>query len=627
MHRSHYPLRFQYSCRSRLLAAAITTVCATPLHAANYSNAVFFGDSLSDAGTFKSQSLIQQFAPEGGKFTTNPGPIWSEVVAQTLGHPTVPANQNGTDYAEGGARVTQLPGYPNQLFIANATPVQNQISNYLSATGGVADKNALYSVWAGANDVFALQSGDAAYNALPMTQVADNLTAQIARLRNAGARYIIVPNLPDIGTTPGAITDGATAQAQATQYVQTFNHELYSQLAAQGIRVIPIDTYGLLHQIMNDAAKFGFTDISTPACTQTFPSSSSLVCQPSDYAPDSNLTHIFADGVHPTTATHQILADYVLSVLAAPQQVAMMADSSIAARSALHDLLRAQLQGGAATRKQTGRNVWISAQGESLDRSNENIDPGTDQSGYHFALGMDFQINPQFVAGAALSIENSSADYAQDRGDYSQRDVTLSAYGSWQSDPWFARGALSYGDLRYDLRRRVPLGISSYTANGNTDGRDLSAQLEGGYEFAFDRFVTGPVLGLLAQDLRIDSFDESDAGVIDLGYGTQHRHTLVGSAGWQFAYRAQNFQPYGRIAVDRDFEDNQHSIDVSALSVPEALPFTMPVEGPGRTRYTAELGLSGALPGGANFNIGAAQHFAQDNQRDFQIFGGVSVAF
>lgn len=627
MFRFHCSHRSHYSRRLHLLAAAIAAVCATQVHAADYSNAIFFGDSLSDAGTYIGQPPVAGVYSIAGKFTTNPGPVWSEIVASKLGHPTAPSNQGGTDYAAGGARVDALPGYPNDSnvpFIQAAPPISNQITSYLTATGGRADSHALYSVWAGANDLFALQDGDAAYNALPMTQVADNLTTQIARLKNAGARNIVVVNLPDIGTTPGSISDGLAAQAQGTLYSQTFNHELFSQLAAQGIRVIPIDAYGLLHQLMSDAAKFGFTNINTAACTGL---PSSLFCSSADYAPGTDQTYIFADRDHPTSGTHKFLADYVISILAAPQQVAMLADSTVAERSALHDLLRAQLIGGDSVRKTTGRNIWISVQGQTLDRANVQTNPGTDESGYHFAIGADFQIDPQFVAGAALSIANTSADYAQHRGDYSQRDVTLSAYGNWESDPWFARGALSYGDIHYNLHRRVPLGISSYTANGNTSGGDLSAQLEGGYELTFDRFVTGPVLGLLAQDLRIDSFDESNAGVIDLGYATQRRHPLVGSAGWQFEYRAQTFKPYARISVDRDFEDNQHSIDVSALSVSEALPFTMAVDGPGRTRYTAQLGLSGALPGGANFNIGATQHFAQDNQRDLQLFAGIALGF
>ena len=614
-------------CPIRFSLLALVTACTTQLHAADYSNAIFFGDSLTDAGTYVGQPPIAGIYDIAGKFTTNPGPVWSEIVAANLGHPTAPANQGGTDYAAGGARVTAQPGYPNSPFvpfIQAAPSVRDQITSYLNSTGGRADSHTLYTVWAGANDVFALQDGGAAYNALPMSQVADNLSVQVARLRDAGARYIVVPNLPDIGTTPGAIADGATAQAQATQYVQTFNHELYAQLASQGIQVIPIDTYGLLHQVMNDAPKFGITNINTAACTNV---PSSLTCTGANYAAGNNQTYIFADDVHPTTAIHQILADYVLSVLAAPQQVALLADTTITARGALHDLLRAQLIGGDNARQTSGRNIWISVQGQTLDRRNDSLYSGSDASSYHFSTGVDFQVEPKLVMGAALSIANGSADYAQNHGGYSLRDVTLSAYGSWHSDPWFARGALSYGDTAYDLDRRVPLGVSSYTASGTTDGRDISVQFEGGYEVTFDRFVTGPVLGVLGQDLQIDSFNENGGGVIDLGYGTQRRHSLVGNAGWQFAYRTPHFQPYAQISVDRDFEDNQHNIQVSALSIPEALPFTMPVEGPGRTRYTAQLGLSGALPGGATFNVGATQHFAQDNYRDWQIFGGISLGF
>lgn len=612
--------------RYRLIVSIIVATCTTSLHAAEYSHAVFFGDSLSDAGTYVGQPPVAGIYPVVGKFTTNPGPIWSEVLAADLGHAVIPSNQGGTDYAAGGARVTAQPGYPNNPFtpfIIAAPPISDQISSYLNTAGGRADSHALYSVWAGANDLFALQDGAAAYNALPMAQVADQLTAQISRLKSAGARYILVPNLPNIGTTPSSIQDGPAAAAQATQFAQEYNHELFRSLAAQGIHVIPIDTYSLLQQVMNDAARFGFTNINQPACSTP----SALFCSSVDYTTGTDQTYIFADGVHPSTATHKILADYVLGILSAPQQIALMADSTIAARSAWHDLLRAQMIGGENARKKTGRNVWISVQGETLDRDNMRTDPGSDEDGYHFAIGMDFQINPQFVTGAALSINHSDADFARDRGNYSQRDVTLSAYGSWQNDPWFARGAVSYGDNNYSIHRRVPLDIAAYTANGDTDGRDLSAQIEGGYQFTLGNFINGPVLGLLAQDLRIDGFDEKNGGVIDLGYGAQRRHSLIGSAGWQFAYRAQNWMPYARIAVDRDFEDNQHSVEISALSVPEALPFSMPVEGPGRTRYSAQLGVNGALLDAANFNIGVAQGFGQDDMRDMQVFAGISLGF
>lgn len=61
--------------RIAALATCLTAVAAVPAAAADYSSTIFFGDSLTDSGAF--QSLL----PVGGKFTTNPGPVWAETVA------------------------------------------------------------------------------------------------------------------------------------------------------------------------------------------------------------------------------------------------------------------------------------------------------------------------------------------------------------------------------------------------------------------------------------------------------------------------------------------------------------------------------------------------------------------
>ena len=47
----------------------------------NFSNVVVFGDSLSDSGNFGSLQPL----PPGSSFTTNPDPVWSEIVAEIFG--------------------------------------------------------------------------------------------------------------------------------------------------------------------------------------------------------------------------------------------------------------------------------------------------------------------------------------------------------------------------------------------------------------------------------------------------------------------------------------------------------------------------------------------------------------
>ena len=110
---------------------------------------VSFGDSLSDAGTYSQIKL----GFGGGRFTTNPGQVWTQNVAQYYGDTLQPANQGGfgiplqatggLGYAQGGSRVTQQPGIghadasvPNADYAqATTTPIADQVKQYVSQHG------------------------------------------------------------------------------------------------------------------------------------------------------------------------------------------------------------------------------------------------------------------------------------------------------------------------------------------------------------------------------------------------------------------------------------------------------------------------------------------------------------
>ena len=300
-------------------------VCAVGLSAASgpataqFNQFYFFGDSLSDAGSFK-----PVLPPGTGKFTTNPGPIWAEVLAQRYGSTATPANQGGNDFAEGGARVTQLPGVPASPPTGTATPVAVQVQHFLAR--GAVDPKALYSVWAGSNDLF-FQLGLAQAGPITPADVQANLATaavqvvqQVGILNAAGARHIIVFNLPDVGSTPFGRSSGQGPQITALSAF--FNSTLSSGLDALHVDVIRLNVFSLLNEVVADPATYGFTNASSPACTVP-----SLLCTSSTLVtPNAAQTYVFADGVHPTTAGHQVIADYAASVLEAPQKIGLLAD-------------------------------------------------------------------------------------------------------------------------------------------------------------------------------------------------------------------------------------------------------------------------------------------------------------
>ena len=90
----------------RTALAAALALATAPAFAQTYSQTIFFGDSLTDSGHFR-PVLIQVAGPQAailGRFTTNPGLVWSEQLADFYAAAAVSANQGGSNYAVGGAR-------------------------------------------------------------------------------------------------------------------------------------------------------------------------------------------------------------------------------------------------------------------------------------------------------------------------------------------------------------------------------------------------------------------------------------------------------------------------------------------------------------------------------------------
>ena len=145
------------SCLRKLAFSAVGTVClATAGFAQSFSSVVVFGDSLSDVGNLG--YLIRQGTPPYPKSTTNPDPLWSEIVSEHFGDNALPALAGGTIYASIGAcaraqtekcterELWEIFGYPPS--------VPEQVNAYLRV--GNPNPNALHIIFAGSNDVIAI---------------------------------------------------------------------------------------------------------------------------------------------------------------------------------------------------------------------------------------------------------------------------------------------------------------------------------------------------------------------------------------------------------------------------------------------------------------------------------------
>ena len=242
---------------------------ATPPGGVNLQ-VVSFGDSLSDVGTYAPLAS----AVGGGRFTTNPGQVWTQNVAQYYGGSLSAAftidithklsAQSGLGYAEGGSTVA-TPANQNDFLtdvIGNVEmPVNQQVSSYLS-THGSFNSGQLILVWAGANDVLRAGSLPAA---APTVQTAATTLAQlVGQIVQNGATHVVVVNVPNVGLSPKGLA-AADGGANLTQLSQLFNQDLNAALQADGLqgKVIQIDSYTWVDQIIANFQANGFVVANT----------------------------------------------------------------------------------------------------------------------------------------------------------------------------------------------------------------------------------------------------------------------------------------------------------------------------------------------------------------------------
>ncbi len=585
--------------RSLLATTAALLVAISGHAAAQFQNVFFFGDSLFDVGSYK-----PGLPPGTGLFTTNPGPLWAQVFAQNFGFAATPANQGGNDYAYGGARVTQTPGFPPNVAPLNgAVPVATQVSQFLAK--GPVNPAAVYAINGGANDIFTqlslLQAGaiNQAQLQANVALAATQLAQQVAALHAAGAQYIVVWSMPDIGRTPFGLASGQGAQITAIS--QLFNSTLFAALDASGIPTIRYNSFLNLNELLVNPSLYGFTNTTTPACGAT----PALVCTAAALvAPNAAQTYVYSDDIHPTTATGAIAGAAVTSLITGPLQMASLADAPLAVEQAnfraLDNRMWSSLNAPRPTTKWQG---WA-----AYDYGHGDVQGGlTNGSGHSntIAVGLDMKVSDNLLAGAMFGYTNEKGDFGGAGGGYTLKQPVGTLYGGYGDGPWYVGVTLGAGNLDYsDVSRVIPLGVALRTENSDARGYEYTGRLLGGYWFTSRDFMHGPYAQLQYTKAVVKPFSEQSSDSLALNYDRQERKYLLWSLGWQVSGNLGGIRPYARATWEIDSKDQERSVCASSVTL--GGHYCIPVQKPDNSYALFTLGASTELGGITGFIAGSA---------------------
>lgn len=291
---------------------------------------VVFGDSMSDPGNafvLLREVEVPPFdlipdAPyaRGGLHFSN-GETWIEQLAARLharlsAGPALAQPLLFSNYAVGGARAR-----PDGVFDLTV-----QVRLYLGDAAGPVPSDALYVVFVGGNDVRdalnALTTDPSGATSGVILQLALGAIYQnLVALYGAGARNFLIANIPNLALLPAVRAQGPAAQGAAQALTLQFNTGLAGVLAgmeaAPEVRLVRLDVFGILNEVVAAPVVAGLTEVEQP-CITPDTKIKPFCSRPDDY--------LFWDGIHPTRAGHRILALRAKSVLDATVFVAYGAE-------------------------------------------------------------------------------------------------------------------------------------------------------------------------------------------------------------------------------------------------------------------------------------------------------------
>ncbi len=411
---------------------------------------------------------------------------------------------------------------------ARVEEVLDTVKQYLSDSVK-ADPNAIYALWAGTNNGSTGSSG--------------NIAEAASLLSAAGAKNILVLNLhPN--------------PRRSTGFLIGYNTAMRNRLNTLSANVIQVDTFSLFNELYADPTVYGF----------------------------ANATAVLSDALHFPTQTHEIVSDYIVSVMEAPSLISLLPEIVLPSVREHQTAVLNHLGSLKGNSQENSFIPWVSYVSGTGDGEEGSLTSAFDHDVTGFLGGVDFQWTENLIVGLDFEKNQTQGDFTN-RGQY-DLDTTLTSFSALFSfGKFFTQGMLTKGSLSFnEVLRTIPLGIATRSMKGTPSGDITALNLNFGMELLqADKdkpWTLGPIVSLSQQTVTIDGYVEDDiAASTSMNFEEQERESFLASGGLSASYDTETslgaMRAYTHLFFEKELEDSPRTIrgGVNTLS---GSSFSMP---------------------------------------------------
>lgn len=254
-----------------------------------------------------------------------------------------------------------------------------------------------------------------------------------------------------------------------------------------------------------------------------------------------------------------------------------------------------------------GWSVFLSADGELLDRDVTTFEDGYDSSIWRATIGTDYQFAGNGIMGIALTTSSHEGDF-ESGGNFETDSYGFIAFGSFSpSENAFVQVMAGYSWKNYDRTRSSTVSFTDNTvisgsAKGEYDGQELSTGILFGYDLSFDGWTIGPRIGLDWIFNQFDEYTEQGNSGLELVFYESDETSFQSRVGFASSLAVNTgfgvLLPQFSADWVHEFADEQRNLAFSFADDDARVKFTFEDEEPDTDFFELAFGISAILPNG-----------------------------
>ncbi|MFZ0254210.1 MAG: Calx-beta domain-containing protein [Gammaproteobacteria bacterium] len=270
------------------------------------------------------------------------------------------------------------------------------------------------------------------------------------------------------------------------------------------------------------------------------------------------------------------------------------------------------------------------------------------ESGFSFSTGglttgADYRFSDHFVLGGAFTYASQDSDFDASAGGLDITGYHFNVYSLYDNreiyynDAFYVDAIASFGWNDYETSRRIAVGSTNQTVDGDTSGNEYAFSLGLRYKVDQDGFAFGPFGRLTYIRVNIDGYQETPANATDANSGVllaideqtvdSLTTALGGEASYSFDTRYGVFSPHLRFDWTHQFLNDSRLITSRFLNDPTLTPFAVPTDSPDRNYFNLGIGAKADFPRGIKGFLYYQAPLGLDGLNQHSIAAGVRMEF